>query len=102
MGRAEQSERTFRRAQDLAIGWGLVLSNPSDGCYQLRSITKGWIINLYPRRKGFTPRVYHDPNHKGPFLRMREEWTLLDAVEAAMRAEKEPQAGQGIAPPPHF
>jgi len=64
------------------------LTNPSDGCYQLRSAA-GWIINMYPRRKGVSSRMYHDPHHRGPFLRLPENWTLLDAVKAAIDAMAE-------------
>ena len=86
--RATQSENTYRDAAELASRNGLALTNPSDGCFQLRSLTKRWIVNLYPRRKGHSPRAYHDPNHRGPYLKLPEQWTLLDAVTAAINAEK--------------
>ena len=89
MNRAKQSEATYDEAAMLAAHNGMDMTNPSDGCYQLRHRARGWIINLYPRRKGFTPRCYHDPNHRGPYLKMREDWSLVDAVEAAIAAEAE-------------
>ncbi len=82
--RATRSENTYRYAKELACHNGLALTNPSEGCYQLRHSVEDWIINLYPRRKGHTPRVYHDPNHRGPHLNMPTQWTLLDAVNAAI------------------
>lgn len=84
MNRAKQSEQTFADAQALAAQHGMTLINPSSGCYQLRNPARDWIINLYPRRNGFSPRMYHDPNHRGPFLDLPENWTLLDAVQAAV------------------
>ena len=82
--RAEHSERTFPEARFLAAEHGMVLTNPSDGCFQLRW-GPGWIVNLYPRHQGLSPRMYHDPRHRGPFLQsLPENWTLLQAVEAAI------------------
>jgi hypothetical protein len=80
---SEKRESTFEVARDKAKAYGLELTNTSEGCYQLRCPKEGWILNLYPRRKGFTPRAYHDPNHRGPFLDLPELWTLADVVKAA-------------------
>ena len=85
--RAEISESTSSDAAKLAAENGMSLTAPSNGCYQLRHRRKGWIINMYPRRNGGSPRMYHDPNHRGPFLDLPELWTLLDAVHAAVAAE---------------
>lgn len=89
--RAMASEDTCYEAAMLADQNGMSLTNPSDGCFQLRHCEKGWILNLYPRRKGFTPRIYTDPNHRGPFLRnlLPEKWSLLDVVEAAIKKERD-------------
>lgn len=81
--RADKSERTFESAESLALANGMCLTNPSDGCYQLRHVVAGWILNLYPRRNGLSPRAYHDPAHKGPFLALPQNWTLLDVVQSA-------------------
>lgn len=83
--RAERSCATFEQARTIAHANGLTLTNPSDGCYQLRA-PAGWIINMYPRSKGCSPRMYHDPHRPGPFLRLPENWTLLDAVRAAIES----------------
>jgi hypothetical protein len=88
VNRAQQSMATFESAEQLAAANGMILTNPSDGCYQLRHIVRRWIINLYPRTTGFTPRAYHDPHKPGPFLRLPKNWTLLDAVKAAITAEE--------------
>ncbi len=85
--RAQRCEATMREAADLAHRNGMTLRNHSDGCYQLRHVAKGWIINLYPRHGGFSPRVYHDPHHRGPFLALPRMWTLLDVVRAAIAQE---------------
>ena len=94
--RAELSEDTYEAAAELAKQNGLSLTSPADGCYQMRHKAKGWIINIYPRRNGGSPRMYHDPHHRGPFLDLprasthpHEEccWTIMDAVNAAIKAE---------------
>ena len=54
----------------------------------LRFKAKKWIYNLMPRVKGANPRVYSDPHHRGPFLPLPQEWTLLDAVKAAVQLEQ--------------
>jgi hypothetical protein len=86
MNRADRSEATYAEAIALAQANGLTLLCTSDGCYQLRHPARGWIINMYPRRNGLSPRMYHDPHHRGPFLQLPENWTLLDAVHAAVLA----------------
>ncbi len=83
MDRAQTSEATFAEAKALADAHGFRLTNPSDGCYQLRFMDE-WIINLYPRRKGGSPRMYHDKHKPGPFLKLPQDWTILDAVQAAI------------------
>ena len=85
--RADDSAATFNEACVVASIHGMRLTNPSVGCYQLRHAVTGWIINLYPRHSGGSPRCYHDPRHKGPFLKLPVDWTLLDAVRAAADAE---------------
>ncbi len=82
--RAERCARTYPEARSLAARHGMAFENPSHGCYQLRW-GPGWITNMYPRHNGINPRMYHDPHHQGPFLRLPEKWTLLEAVEAAVR-----------------
>lgn len=84
--RAQRSESTFAIAQSLARQNGMSLTEPSEGCYQLRNLSHGWIINMYPRRNGLSPRMYHDPHHRAPFLDLPHNWTLLDAVRSAIRA----------------
>ena len=88
MDRAEKSMATFEEAKLLASSNGFILKNPSMGCYQLKHLSKGWIMNLYPRMSGFSPRIYNDPHHRGPFLKLPEGWTLLDVVKAAIVFEE--------------
>lgn len=85
MSRAGKSEATFDEACRLGAENGIALTNPSDGCYQMRH-SSGWIINIYPRRNGGSPRMYHDKHRPGPFLKLPENWTILDAVRAAVEA----------------
>lgn len=86
MHRADISESTFDDAQQLARINEMQLTRPSDGCFQLRHLRHGWIINMYPRHNGGSPRMFHDPHHRGPFLDLPDPWTLLDAVRAAAAA----------------
>ncbi len=96
--RAKKSEQTFQEAFELGKQHGVELVNNSDGCYQIRTKvdvpyegrdSKQWIYNLYPRRHGYTPRIYSDTTHRGPFLDVPEFWTLLDAVKAVIQAKVE-------------
>lgn len=80
--RATKSERTFDEAKAVADQYGLSFTNPSEGCFQLRHPKTGWIVNLYPRHSGLSPRAYHDKNHKGPFAPLPQNWTLAEAVVA--------------------
>jgi len=86
--RAQDSMATFGDAVILASENGMAFTNPSDACYQLRHNEKGWILNMYPRNKGFSGRLYADPHHKPPFILVKCPWTLLDAVTAAINAER--------------
>jgi hypothetical protein len=74
----------FRQARERAAAAGMGLTRVSDVQYQLRHPSAGWLLNIYPGNG----RLYWDPNHRGPFLRMRERWSLLDVVEAAIAQEE--------------
>lgn len=80
----------FRQAKGRAEGAGLSLIQidgqgpraPRNAAhYQLRSPTAGWLLNIYPGNG----RLYWDPRYRGPFLRVREGWTLLDVIEATIQ-----------------
>jgi len=49
-----------------------------DGIYET---LPEYIYNLYPS----TQRIYSDPKHRGPFLKVKKPWTLLDVVKAAVK-----------------
>lgn len=96
--RAKRCVETFAEAVELGKSHGVTLTNPSDGCYQVRTEvdipyegreSKFWIYNLYPRLHGHYPRIYSDTTHRGPFLDVPEFWTLLDVVQAVIRAKAE-------------
>jgi len=61
--------------------------------YQLRVYGTGvydsgmfrWCYNLYP----ITQRIYIDPKHRGPRLKVPRPWGLLDVVHAAIQAKRE-------------
>lgn len=90
--RASASEETFDDARYLASRNGMRLVHPAIGHYQLRHERMGWILNLYPRKRGINPRAYHDPKHRGPYLQLPERWTLLDAVKSAVATWCPPEA----------
>ena len=76
----------FLAAARLADEHGWTLACHSYVHFALRHKAKGWLINIYPSNQ----RLYHDAQHRGPFLRVcdggQEEWTLMDVVYAAIDA----------------
>jgi hypothetical protein len=78
---------TFAAARQLAEEAGLTLMAQTETHCQLIYQHDGqhWIYNLYPT----TRKVYPDPHHKGPFLRVGKRWTLTDVVRAAIEAQQE-------------
>ena len=89
MNRVARCVERYSEAVELAESNGLRLTNPSTGCYQLRHLSRGWILNLYPRCNGATGRLYWDPHHKGPFLPLPEHWTVMEVVEAMIKAAQQ-------------
>jgi len=76
------------KAQRLAAQHSLVLVQQTATHYQLIiGKKKKCIYNLYPT----TGKVCIDPHHPGPRLSLRQPWTVLDAVKAAI--ERSPAAG---------
>ena len=53
--------------------------------YQLRSHDPAWLLNIYPGNC----RLYWDPNHRGPFLKVNSPWCLRTIVAAAIRANRQ-------------
>lgn len=90
--RSDTFQSQFREAAILAETHGMALTKPSEDSYQLRLGKDGWIINIYPRARGGSPRMYHDRNRKGPYLALPASWDLLDAVQAAVTAIAEARA----------
>lgn len=74
----------FQEAQTLAEANGLYLVRHAKVHYQLSPDDRSWLLNIYPSNR----RLYHDPKKPGPFLRVPPDWTLLDVVKAALKAEK--------------
>lgn len=75
---------SFHEAAAAARKAGLSLIQRDDHHYQLRGNRHGdWLINLYPGNG----RVYADRNKaQAPFLELPEYWTLMDLVDAAIKA----------------
>lgn len=76
----------FPTAQRQAIALGFRLSRRNETHYTLTPAkeTKGWLYNIYPGKC----RIYADPNRRGPFLKLPDEWTLIDVVKAAANVQR--------------
>ena len=85
----QASEDVFDEAVGLAYANGIVLQRmPSSFHFQIiffnasrPDFSPDYIYNLYPS----TQRIYSDPKHRGPFLKIPKPWTLLDVVKAAVK-----------------
>lgn len=78
--RRELSYEQFAQAERLANANGMGLRQCSLIQFQLL-YGDGWILNIYPSNQ----RLYHDPHHKGPFLKIEAQpWTLIDVVRSAI------------------
>lgn len=83
----QASEDTFDEAVELAEESGSCSLQQMPGRYHYQLFCYGknenhdHIYNLYPS----TQRIYSDPNHRGPFLKVKKPWTLLDVVKAAVK-----------------
>ena len=53
--------------------------------YQLVSHDPDWLLNIYPGNC----RLYWDPKHRGPFLKVNSPWCLRTIVAAAIRANRQ-------------
>lgn len=74
-----QAGLDFQQASSAAAQFNMRLIQHTETHYSLRH-TKGWIINLYPGNQ----RIFRDQNNKvhSPYLKLPNDWTLLDVVEA--------------------
>lgn len=79
--RRKRAGDVFLQARSLASRAGLVLARHSDVHYSLRH-PDGWIFNIYPGNR----RLYYDKNRKkGPFIKLPDNWTLMDVVKEAVK-----------------
>ena len=78
--RTDVAGRQYDAAAELATAGGFTLVRHTPVHYQLWPDDKRWILNIYPSNR----RLYHDPRKRGPFLRVSDDWTLLDVVMAAV------------------
>jgi len=88
--RAKEGERRrqsalsdYRNAAALANQVGWYLTCHSEVHYSLRKPQgNSWILNIYPGNK----RLYYDLNKpKGPYLKLKDDWSLTEIVLAAIR-----------------
>jgi hypothetical protein len=81
--RRQTALKDYNNAAALAnqVGWQFTCH--SEVHYSLRKPQENsWILNVYPGNR----RLYYDPNKpKGPFLRLKDDWSLTDVVLAAIQ-----------------
>ena len=81
MNRRALARDDFSEAEHIADEADLCLRECSNTHYQL--IGDGWIINLYPGNQ----RIYADKGGaRAPYLEVAHPWTLITAVQAAIKA----------------
>ncbi len=80
----QASEDVFDEAVELARESGSCSLQQMPGGYHFQLFCYGenhdHIYNLYPS----TQRIYADPKHRGPFLKVKMPWTVLDVVKAVV------------------
>lgn len=75
------SENVYKEAVQLAKKAGWILRKHSEVHYSIWSGT--WLLNFYPGNS----RIWYDPNkRRGPFLKVGINPTILDVVQAAIKA----------------
>ena len=92
--RADVAAKQFVAACGWAISKGIDLRQCSRWHYQLKS-PEGRILNIYPGNC----RLWSDPAHEWPYVRIEDDWDLLQVVRAAVevwceRAAAEVKGGE--------
>ena len=78
----------FNRLEAEAIQCGLSITKRTNAHYQIAYGRGGWLWNVYPGNR----RIYVDAPHREagtPRLDLPANWTLADAVRAAIALRKE-------------
>lgn len=77
----EAAAKEFPAACAFANANGMTLRQLNNGTtYQLKDSTSGDLLNIYPGNQ----RIYHDPNHKMPFIGIIDaKFSLYKIVEIA-------------------
>lgn len=73
-----QAMATFDSAKELARVNGWTLAKHTEWHFSLSS--ENYRYNLYPSNQ----RIYADPKHRGPFLKVSKPWTFLEVVSSAI------------------
>lgn len=76
------AEEELSAAQEIASASGVELRQCSWTHYQLSAGAGRPLLNIYPGNR----RIYSDPNRRWPFVRVRRNWSLVDVVQAAIKA----------------
>lgn len=76
----------FWEAHELARHNGLVLKRHTDVHYSLTTLSRSFLINLYPENG----RIYQDKSIGNfPFIPVSENWTLVEVVQKVIDIMKE-------------
>lgn len=80
--RRQEALKVYQAAAQLATQVGWLFNRHSEVHYSLRKPQgNSWILNIYPGNR----RLYYDQNKpKGPYLKVKDNWNLLDVVQAAI------------------
>lgn len=80
--RRQEALKLYNAAAQLATQVGWILNCHSEVHYSLRKPQgNSWILNIYPGNR----RLYYDQNKpRGPCLKVKDNWNLLDIVQAAI------------------
>jgi len=73
----QHTDTVFEAARAYAAHRGMELKRCTAWHYQL--IVNTWIYNLYPTNH----RIYIDPKRRGPFLKVKRDWSFGDVIDAA-------------------
>jgi hypothetical protein len=82
--RVDRAEQQHDLAAAVASDNGLTLRRCDRYHWQLLKPGE-WELNLYPSNG----RIYSPPKKRGPYLHLSPDWTLLEAVHAAIAKDNE-------------
>ncbi len=64
----------------------------SEWHYQIKSVPRRWVYNLYPSNQ----RIYKDPNSPSPFVEVPHPWNLKDVFLVVLKKAEEYDGGCSV------